>query len=358
MDKVLTMNAEFIRPDSTVFITGVGRSGTSAFAYILRQLHYGTTEDIHPLKHESSPICYDEHGFVDQKKTVRAIDKYDKTFSRWMWKAPRDLYTRHQWLHLVRNPVILVCERNPASVFASASNKEHLPWEAYIRPFADFHHELAALFECAPCPTLMLSYENLLKDPEKTIRYIASLFGVPVNEAAISEIASAVSQREYVGINGNSTTSPKRFGADELELDRKFAGLETLVPHIQKMVLATKDLMQDSIAAMLLIEAEQEMFDAGYLNEINVRLVFVAQHSCAPLANELLQPLLRIAVETNPLAIRKLFPCWEHLPETCLQGNDGAHGDILNLYHDLRKLLSQLVKFRMHLQRILGSKGL
>lgn len=194
----------------TVFVLGMGRSGTSTTADVLRRLgiFWGPQElmmapqpenplgfwEFTPLydinvellarfggdwhRPPDLKIGWEKLGSLDdiRKKASSIIAEYFQV-PLWGFKDPRCCLTLPFWETVIQNPIECVIPiRNPIEVAASLSHREGLPvsrglelWMAYVSWAWKSSENLRRI---------VVSYEHLLKNPREEILRLADFLGV------------------------------------------------------------------------------------------------------------------------------------------------------------------------------------
>jgi len=139
------------------------------------------------------------------------IDERNSESSSFLWKDPRLSLTLPLWRPLLKDPVVLICMRNPAAVSASLSARNGFP-----RPYAYALWELYVEFALAYAsrePHTVVHYEQLMTEPRLTIERLMewlAAMGVEFEHAPLLQEA----YDECVPFLDRQHREP-----DELELD-------------------------------------------------------------------------------------------------------------------------------------------
>lgn len=188
----------------SIFVIGMHRSGTSMVAGILRRLgvHFGAEPDLLPAN-SANELGYFEHQrtlalndalsrankvswrtlpSLDTASALAGSDEYSAgvkdlvaeldEHAPWGVKDPRLSFLLPLWRAHARNPHVIICVRKPDAVARSLSHRNGLSpaygaalWELYT---------LAALRNSEKLPRTVITYEECLLDPHRTIAGLAS----------------------------------------------------------------------------------------------------------------------------------------------------------------------------------------
>jgi hypothetical protein len=137
---------------AVVIVCGMHRSGTSALAGLLHSngVIMGEDENFYPKANRYNEKGYYENvlfrnmndeilesnGYTvkgynnnipncifDESKLKSLIDKYNKKYSLWGWKDPRNCLTLHLWLRCIDNPKVVVVRRDYLAISKSMINR-------------------------------------------------------------------------------------------------------------------------------------------------------------------------------------------------------------------------------------------
>ena len=201
----------------TVIVLGCGRGGTSAIAGALRVLGIPFPSGSHPLKHESSPVVYQREQ-IDRRTTEANLRAMDGWFGLWGWKSPRDLFSVHSWVSMVRNPMFVLIWRDQIQTARSIVRRERLEFEVALRHVAEVYAELGRFAFTAPFPLAIVGYDELCAAPAEVLPELAAWLGCPLPEDSLARAARFLRPGDghYTTIDDSVTI----FSEAELALDQ------------------------------------------------------------------------------------------------------------------------------------------
>ena len=201
----------------TVIVLGCGRGGTSAMAGALRVLGVALQDGSHILKHESSPVVY--HGDqVDRRLTGSNLKSMDRRFTLWGWKSPRDLFSVHSWVSMVRNPMFVVVWRNQMQTTNSVMSREKIEFEVALRHVTEVYAELGRFVFKTPFPLASVDYAELCASPGGVLSEIADWLEIPVSKnqmAAASRFLRTGKGQYAADGSANVLFAPEEIAADQ-----------------------------------------------------------------------------------------------------------------------------------------------
>ncbi len=184
-------NEDVCQKQSTIAVTGLGRSGTTMASRILSALDIPMGEKLTPRTNEDKEIqlllkSKDFEGFSN------ICEKRNAQWDKWGYKCPALRGSIKNVIHSMRNPrviilyrdILAISLRNNISVEADIEESLHNSINAYKR--------MLSVMSELECPILSLSYEKSLTHPEYTVREIAKFCGVELSAAKTQEIVSII----------------------------------------------------------------------------------------------------------------------------------------------------------------------
>jgi len=183
-----------------IIVLGRGRSGTSIVAGLLHKLGVNMGES-RPAG-ANNPKGYFEDlemselldAYIDEEKMPVITDinpEFEKKFKElvkgrkglWGWKQPKTIYLLPIIVRCLRNPHIIVCNREEKSHIKSINhafwdNKKNIEWcRESIR---HYQTELKKFFELNNYPRLDVQFEDFMDENkgEKTIKKICEFVGI------------------------------------------------------------------------------------------------------------------------------------------------------------------------------------
>ena len=176
----------------TVVVLGVGRGGTSLIAGCLRALGIAMGRNVHPLKHEWSPVVYMADGRPDLAATYRAIAAMDHEFELWGWKSPRDFGQLDKIASLLRDPGFIFVTRDILESALSGLAYQNMPLELGLYEAAAVYQSLADRLRFLPWPTLFVSYADALVHPQPLVDLLCSFLNIHPAAALRERAASFI----------------------------------------------------------------------------------------------------------------------------------------------------------------------
>lgn len=224
----------------TVIVLGAGRGGTSAVSGCLRELGVAMP-DAHPLKHEWSPIVYDD-DLINIERSRSNINQLNKNFDLWGWKSPKDLFKFPQFVSMVRNPHVIIVFRDPLDVSLSIRERESLPIEIGLAETASVYRQISELVSMAAYPLALCSYGKMLDNPAGFVQQVSDWLEISVDGDAISSAAKFISPKNYRSIS----SAGKNETIDKIELEKDIQdSYKSYIPkNIAKYISATAALQE------------------------------------------------------------------------------------------------------------------
>lgn len=245
----------------TVMILGCGRGGTSAVAGMLRELGIGFPEQTHPLKHESSPVVYDGKQ-IDAARTMDSIRQLDGQYDVWGWKSPRDIFTIHSWVSMIRNPAFVVVFRHPVDTIESVAKYESVSFEIAAKHVGEVNAELSRFILMTPFPVAVLSYEELCAKPWSIIPEIVGWLGLSPSYDSFQSACGFVGgiDRQYRSLTRQRGPGAAEFSAQEIERDRTFAQREMYGQAAAELNAGIEELAADCLKAQdIVLHLERQL---------------------------------------------------------------------------------------------------
>jgi hypothetical protein len=178
----------------TYVITGIGRSGTSMAAGLLRNLgiYMGETRDeaVNEDKEIRDALMYFFHG-----SRARIIERRNAEHQKWGLKFPSLMNHLHPpELEQFRNPRLIVMVRDAVAVtrrsLLSDTNSGHSA--AVFGHVIEQQTAMTAFVLNAKCPALLLSYEKFLAFPKTNLNMLAAFCGLSLSDDARRDAISGI----------------------------------------------------------------------------------------------------------------------------------------------------------------------
>jgi hypothetical protein len=182
-------------PDAptTVIVSGVGRSGTSMTAAVIRALGVPMGKTHSPLVEDEDfqhALLYFNYNLLDQ-----LIETRNQESPRWGFKfASLQNHLLPPQFAKFRNPLLIVVMRDPVAVAcrATLSDPEIAGGAEAFFNVAKQTQDMMAFVAKAPCPALLVSYEKFLSFPDHAIDTIAAFCGIEVTKATRAKARQAI----------------------------------------------------------------------------------------------------------------------------------------------------------------------
>lgn len=219
----------------TVIVLGCSRGGTSAIAGLCRELGVSFGDEVHPIKHEWSPIVYSNDGTVDQAASLRNIESMNAKNDVWGWKSPKDMFALDQITSVVKNPHVIIIFRNMADVIASSAHHEALPLEAQAEHIGDIHRFLGHIVTFGTDPIAIISYERMIADTASTVDALTGWLGIKPTTRQIKAAKSFCRADNRIYKPLMSDAHDGKIDAEEIERDQLSSHLSILGPLVQEL---------------------------------------------------------------------------------------------------------------------------
>jgi hypothetical protein len=192
-----------------IFVFGASRGGTSCVTLILKSLGINVYGSDNPYHEDTS--------FSNVTELKTRIIEYNKEKLSWAIKKPSLLFNISEFEHLLVNPHFIFVYRNILSVCSSSISRSKDPFNLVLLRTTQYYNEMgnyAARYSTVPI--LYISYEDVLKNPEKNIKDISSYCGIKTSPATIENIKKeSVSQKKYL----LSSATKKTFAFEKTDID-------------------------------------------------------------------------------------------------------------------------------------------
>ncbi len=212
----------------SVIVLGMGRSGTSVVAGILKILGVDMGKKLIP-KNPCNPLGHFENRkFVqlnrkilakaggswkeppEEEKILALKEKFSKRIRNliqeeqseiWGWKDPRNSLTIELYLPFLKNPYFLVCYRNPMSVIKSLqkSYEMSISTEEAINLVRIYNHRIDKFFQKHPeLRRLNIFYEELIKNPKEYLERIITFLEIYPTEEKYGQALRFILPKEKI----------------------------------------------------------------------------------------------------------------------------------------------------------------
>ena len=194
---------------ATIAITGLGRSGTTMVARILRELGIPMGDGLGGRFLEDTDIlrAIKSADMATFKAICRARDA---RHSKWAFKCPAMRVTLQDSLKHMRGPRLIVPFRDIMAISMRNNLEISTEMKTALGLAARGYAKMLAAFDEVDAPILFLSYEKALQYPMRTVRQIAEFCGIELSDEAAERIAAETIR------NGD----PRYFGTEPAETPR------------------------------------------------------------------------------------------------------------------------------------------
>lgn len=188
-------NASATGPDAgqrTIIITGLGRSGTTMMATMLRSANLYIGTKIYEATQEDAEFV---HILTqDELENLPALIKSrNNQFPTWGFKLPAlHAFLPSSSLGLFRNPHLIVIFRDPIAIAVRHALAEKVDAHGLLLDGIDGSRLLMEYALNAQCPALLVSYEKMLAAPDKTIDTILDFCGLSADADRRTNMLAAV----------------------------------------------------------------------------------------------------------------------------------------------------------------------
>ena len=185
-----------MRDRATTVVCGSQRGNTSAVAYALYNMGFFLGEQIGSRNYEDIDILnllpdpalkakFDEAEFSDM------VAARNEKYERWGFKIPHASGYIPELAKILRDPVFVICFRNPAGVMRSIINRETSRFriEAMLRVAAR-PLEAARAVNVTSAPALLIDTDAVIRNPEVFVQEISELFQLENDPAIVEGLSS------------------------------------------------------------------------------------------------------------------------------------------------------------------------
>jgi hypothetical protein len=166
---------------SKILVTGLGRSGTSAVASILRHLGYFLGPKI--SNHENPEL----RGLLAKRDfdTINALlNKYLQEHSLFAWKDPK-LYSKEaaEWIGTLGDDwLVIVIMRDPVAITLRRMYSDQVAFSDIFGTVIKNQEKLSLFVQSINKSVLLVSYEKLILKPANVIKELSSYCSIPLLE--------------------------------------------------------------------------------------------------------------------------------------------------------------------------------
>lgn len=189
------------KKDKTIPIMGCPRGGTSMLTYVLYQLGIPIGDNL------ANDYQLEDEVFKGKKLTrgmADTIEKYDKKYNNWGFKAPDSVYYMDDLKPYLRNPHFLIIFRNPLSIAMSSANRDSRNLSPRLIEMSLNHSKkLERFIKNKTSPIALCSYESILQAPQIFVGNLVNFLHIDVSEKKQKEAINIIDPNKgYKHING------------------------------------------------------------------------------------------------------------------------------------------------------------
>lgn len=202
--------------ETTVVVTGLGRSGTTMVSRVLSELGVFMGESLTTRTNEDADIkqCVkdgDEAGFE------RLCRRRDARYSVWGFKNPGFRDQLPAWEKHIRNPRVILLFRDILAIALRNHIAMNIGVEEALALAARSYIKALKRLEDSRSPALLLSYEKCLSDPGFAVQQIAGFCGVAPTPETMEGAKAAIrngDERYFAEDDEAPPASPAPDGVD------------------------------------------------------------------------------------------------------------------------------------------------
>jgi hypothetical protein len=229
---------------------------------MLRELGVAMGDQVHPLKHEWSPLVYRDG--LDVRRSLDNIRRMDDVHRCWGWKSPKDIFSIEAVMHALRGPRVIIVFRNFLDVLESSAEREAIDIEALAIEVGVVHARLGEFIARTPYPVALIAYERLKLEGVRIASTLSQWLGLGASDETIAVAAGFVAARGYRVIGANGALGDLAIDDEELARDRASARASVYGQRIADMMQWLPRLREDcenarAAAAILLHRVASEM---------------------------------------------------------------------------------------------------
>ncbi|MDU8911150.1 hypothetical protein [Aestuariicoccus sp. MJ-SS9] len=193
-----------VRGAETLVICGAARGMTSMVSYALHALNY-------PLGERLGPLNYEDREFLDcLPETLRLQSRWrplrglrrlvrarNAAYPRWGFKLPHAIFYAPVLRRRLRNPVFVVCVRNPLGTVSSISRREAkkaMSFDRMYRHATAYQRALSWLLRQADLPVVLINMDAAKANPGRFLNDLTELLALKGN---LHRIKAELEQNGY-----------------------------------------------------------------------------------------------------------------------------------------------------------------
>jgi hypothetical protein len=178
---------------NTLIVLGAPRGGTSALAGALAAMGIYMGRGAAAPVFESLALANAIEG-GDRDKVRELVAAFNNEHAVWGFKRPGFTRFVDQYHEFFRNPIYLVIFRDPAATASRGiiSGRLKANYLKKLRRVLKVYEGIVNFVEASGAPTLFISYEKLLQDPESTLATINNALRLEISAELLGKAAHFV----------------------------------------------------------------------------------------------------------------------------------------------------------------------
>lgn len=176
---------------ATIIVVGVARSGTTMVGTALRKLglHMGNRAH-NPVAEDVEIASLLEGGETSQLKAL--IAEKNEQHPVWGFKRPEAFRLLPKYLQHFRNPRIVVTFRDPVAIAKRNEISMHMEFIDALTKASDATQELVRFVRDLDRPTLAVSYEKAMGNPDAFVEALCEFCGVSPDDEQRGEALDSI----------------------------------------------------------------------------------------------------------------------------------------------------------------------
>ncbi len=184
----------------TLIVSGLARSGTSMVARILRSARVFMGDNLDDVVFEDPDFTLLFEG-MKLEKTHVLLRNRNSRYSTWGFKRPHIHLYGKIFINLFRNPYVIITMRDPVAIAKrNVISEQHDPMHSLLTAVNDLH-AMARFVKSLDCPTLLISYEKALQEPDTFIKELLDFCGLDLPASARTPLLELIEPNRQVYID-------------------------------------------------------------------------------------------------------------------------------------------------------------
>jgi len=190
-----------VQPSSrTLIVSGVARSGTSMVARILRSARVFMGDNLDDVVFEDPDFTLLFEN-MRLEKTHALLQIRNSNYSTWGFKRPHIHLYGKTFINMFRNPYVIITMRDPGAIAErNVISEQHDPMHSLSTAVNDLH-AMVRFIKSLDCPTLLISYEKALQEPDRFIEQLLDFCGLDLPASARAPLLELVEPNRQVYVD-------------------------------------------------------------------------------------------------------------------------------------------------------------